>query len=321
MSEEFLSDIIGEAKPEKTEAEMIADLTGSPDEVKPTEVVKEPVAEVEMKSEATPDEAQDADDKAPVVESDDVKALATQLGWREDHTGDDAVDASTYILKSKDIQKSMSQNNKALKEQLNGLGGSIEALKKHNETVYKSEVKKLTNELTALKKERRSAIELADVDKVDELDQQIDSIQKDIDAPKPVEKQTTTSDNPAFDTWIADNQWYNDDDEMASFADTVAQQYVGAPLDRVYALVRSKIQEVFPEKFESAKPAVPATPAPVVKTPVGPASPVERSSAKVTGESFTKADLSGEQLAIMNQFVKMGIMTEDAYVADIAKTQ
>lgn len=319
MSEELISDIIASAEPAKTEAEMVADIQSDLSETSDKVLEKEAeVASVEG-SEATTEVVQTEAEKAP--ESDAVKELATKLGWREDHVGDDAVDASTYILKSKDIQKSMSQNNKALKEQLQGLNGSVEALKKHNESVYKAELKKLTNEITSLKKERRAAIELADVDKVDELDQQIEEIQKDIDAPKEEKQVTTASTNPEFDAWIIENQWYNDDKDMARFADTVAQQYVGAPLDRVYKLVRTKVQEVFPEKFEPAKPVeAPKTPE-AVKTPVGPASPVERSSAKVEGSPFTKADLSDEQRTIMNQFVKMGIMTEDAYVADIAKTQ
>ncbi len=196
------------------------------------------------------------------------------------------------------------------------MGGSVEALKKHNETVYKAEVKKLEAEVTILKKERKSAIELADVDKVEELDKQIDDLQKDINAPKPIEQQAKTqTDNPVYDAWIKDNDWYLKDDEMAKFADTVAGQYVGAPLERIYALVRNKVQEVFPDKFEASKAA------PQVKSPIGPKSPVERSSAKGSNASFTKADLTSDQVQIMNQFVRGGIMTEEQYVNDIAKMQ
>jgi len=244
-----------------------------------------------------------------------VKELAKQLGWREDHSGDDAVDAATYILRSKDIQKSMSQHNKDLKDQLQQLNSSVDALKKHNESVYKAEVKKLESEIAILKKERRSAIELADVDKVEALDKQIDEIQKDINAPKISDKETSKTVNPVYDEWIQDNDWYLKDAEMATFADTVAQQYVGAPLERIYAVVRTKVQEVFPEKFETKKVAD------TVKSPIGPKSPVERSSAKGNGASFSKADLTPDQLQIMQQFVRGGIMTEEAYINDIAKMQ
>jgi len=291
MAEDFIEDILAGPVAETTETVAKVEDTVVKTEEKPAEVAK-------------------GNDLPGVTE------LAKQLGWREDHTGEDSVDAATYILRSKDIQKSMSQHNKDLKEQLQALNGSVNALKEHNEKVYKIEVKKLEAEIAVLKKERRSAIELADVDKVESLDKQIEDIQKDINEPKEVtQKINTKTSNPVYDAWITDNDWYLKDDDMAKFADTVAQQYVGAPLDRIYKIVRNKVQEVFPEKFETSK--VIAT----VKPPVGPASPVEGSSVKGNNSSFTKADLTADQVQIMNQFVRSGIMTEEAYINDIAKMQ
>ena len=265
-------------------------------------------------------------DVAPTV-SPEVEELASKLGWNKDHKGAESVDAATYILRSKDIQKTMKDHNKDLKGQLTGLQGSVEALKDHNERVYKADVKKLQNELTGLKKEKRAAVELADVAKVEELDQQIEDIQKDIDAPV---KEAVASANPDYDDWVADNEWYLTDPEMATYADTVAEQYAGAPLKRIYNLVRQKVAEVFPDKFEAktniaeevtaaAAKAVAATEA--AKKVIGPNSPVEAGSRTGDTANFTKADLSPDQVTIMSQFVKGGIMTEDQYIADIAKMQ
>jgi hypothetical protein len=309
MAEDFIENIIGTIEAPKTEVEMATEIQKS-ETIKTTEK-----QDVKMEDEARPDLTQE---KGQVKGNDlpDVKELATQLGWREDHKGEDAVDAVTYILRSKDIQKSMSQHNKDLKEQLQALNSSVSALKAHNESVYKAEVKKLEAEVTALKKERRSAIELADINKVEELDKQIDELQKDINTPKIVEKQSVAQTaNSVYDEWIKDNQWYLEDDEMAKFADNIAQQYVGAPLNRIYTLVKNRVQEVFPDKFEVVKPAS------QVKTPIGPKSPVERSSTKGNNVSFTKADLTPDQVQIMTQFVRGGIMTEEQYINDIAKMQ
>jgi hypothetical protein len=305
MAEDFIDDIIGGVAEVKSEAEMVAELKDATGE-KDAKVS-------EQNNENNPsDKSQESDAKGNDLP--DVKELATQLGWRENHQGEDAVDAATYILRSKDIQKSMSQHNKDLKDQLHALNSSVNALKVHNESVYKAEVKKLEGEVAELKKERTAAIELADVAKVEELDKQIDEKQKDIDTPK-IAEQVQPVINPIYDEWVKNNGWYLENDEMAKFADTVAQQYVGAPLDRVYNLVRTKVQEIFPEKFESDKTTN------QVKVPVGPPSPVERSSAKGNNMSFTKADLTDNQVQIMNQFVSGGIMTEDQYIADIAKMQ
>lgn len=262
------------------------------------------------------EQASSVEDIKPSVTS--IEELATQLGWRADHVGEDAVDAATYILRSKDIQKSMSKHNKDLKDQLSVLNNSVAALKTHNEKVYQAEVKKLQAEITALKKERKAAIELADVEKVEELDNQIADIQKDIDTPKE-EKNAGVGQNPVYDAWIKDNEWYLTDPEMATYADAVAQNYVGAPLERIYAIVRQKVQEVFPEKFADNKSNNNNN---VEKDkPIGPKSPVERPANKGGSTTFTKADLTQDQIAIMQQFVRSGVMTEEQYINDIAKIQ
>lgn len=309
MAEEFIDDIISVTAPSKTEAEMVAELQGP-------EVVKTPEKQAAKTEDVADSAVVQESPKADAPTTSEIEELATQLGWNKDYKGEGAADATTFILKSRDIQNSMSQHNKDLKAQLQALNGSVDALKKHNESVYKAEVKKLESEIATLRKERRDAIELADVDKVEELDKQIEDKQKDINAPKDADKQTQpVVMNPAYDEWIKDNQWYLDDDDMAKFADAVAEQYVGAPPERVYKIVRTKVQEVFPEKFEVSKPEG------QVKSPIGPRSPVERSSAKGSNASFTRADLTSDQIQIMSQFVKGGIMTEEQYIADIAKMQ
>jgi hypothetical protein len=255
-----------------------------------------------------------------------VEELAAQLGWRADHVGEDAVDAATYILKSKDIQKAMSKHNKDLKENLSAVQASVNALKEHNEKVYQAEVKKLTSEIESLKKERKSAIELADVNKVEELDAQIEAKKNDLAAPKINDSSKSNAvENSVYDEWIKENQWYLEDNEMAQFADHVAQNYVGAPLQRIYALVRQKVQEVFPDKFDSfedkVKNQITKIAQQVVK-PVGPVSPVDKgSNNKGASTSFSKSDLTPEQVSIMNQFVRGGIMSEQQYIDDIAKMQ
>ena len=146
-------------------------------------------------------------------------------------------------------------------------------------------------------------------------------LQKDINAPKIHDTKSDAPANPVYDEWIVDNEWYLNDPEMAKYADTVAQNYIGAPLERIYATVRQKVQEIFPERFEtsSSKATVPSK---VTTKPIGPVSPVDKgTNSKGTSSSFTKADLTPEQLNIMTQFVRSGIMTEEAYINDIAKMQ
>lgn len=312
MAEEFVQDIINASQPGSSSTETTA----------PTGTVSEVVVAAKSGDDQSSDQTKTIADKADSDQAKttpSVEELAAQLGWRADHVGDDAVDAVTYILRSKDIQKAMSKHNKDLKETVSAAQASINALKEHNERVYKAEVKKLTAEIETLKKERKAAIELADVDKVEELDAQIEAKKSDLAAPKMETGKTDDTSNPVYDEWVKDNQWYLEDDEMAQFADKVAQNYVGAPLERIYALVRRQVQEVFPEKFETKPAATTTTPA---TKPVGPVSPVDKgSNNKGAATAFSKADLTPDQVNVMNQFVRAGIMTEEQYIKDIASMQ
>lgn len=314
MPEEFIEDIIAESseQPENFAApnddSSNQDIINNQDENLP---ISEKTTEEDIKSVEDPSNDGVAHkDTVPKTEP-TIEELATQIGWRPDYDGENSVDAATYILKSREIQDSMKDHNKDLKNQLNNLQGSIDSLKEHNQRVYQAEVKRLQGELNNLKKEKKEAIELADVDKVTELDEKINSLQQDLNEPLPEQKPTG---NPLFDDWVKDNQWYLNDDDMAQYADSVAQQYQGAPADRIYAIVRNKVAEVFPEKFE--------TPSTSVKPkPTGPTSPVEAPKKSGGTPKFTKTNLSPEQINIMNQFVRGGIMTEDQYINDIAKLQ
>lgn len=329
MAEEFINDIIAATENAKDDTNNInvdksADVDKSANNID-TDASKEE-NKTSTSGETVAKKDADASDSGglEVAPTDlpEVEALATKLGWNKEHTGTERVDAATYILRSKDIQQTMKEHNKDLKNQLTGLQGSVEALKDHNERVYQAELRKLKSELAVLKQEKRDAIELADVDKVEALDKQIDDVKSTIEIP---DKKSTVV-NPAYDDWVKDNQWYLTDNEMATYADAVAEQYAGAPPERVFAIVRQKVKEVFPDKFEQKKASDDksvklADKSVENKKVVGPKSPVEKGSRGSEGDNFSKSDLSPEQLTIMNQFVKGGIMTEDQYIADIAKMQ
>lgn len=229
----------------------------------------------------------------------EVETLATEIGWRSD--GD--LNAKDYILKSRDIQDTMRDHIKTQKQQLGDLGSTVAELKTHNERVYRAEIKQKDAEIKSLKKERNEAIEEGDVEKVDELDEQINGLKEEIveeTAPIPVSKD--------FGEWAKKNEWYKNDQEMADYADTIADQNPGAPFKRVAALVELKVKEMFPDKFKSKKI-------------IPPPSPVESGGKRIAAAKFTKSDLTDSQKDIMSRFVKQGIMTEKNYIEGIEKTQ
>ena len=253
-----------------------------------------------MEEEAIELEEKEPGEKEPLVsqESDEVETLATEIGWREGGE----LDAKEYILKSRDIQDTMRDHIKTQKKQLGDLDFTVSELKTHNERVYRAELKQKDAEIKALKKAKTEAIEEGDVDKVDELDEQIDDLKEEM-----VEPSIQVPASKDFGVWVDKNKWYKEDQEMADYADTIADSNKGAPFKRVAALVESKVKEMFPDKFQTQKTI--------------PASPVEGAGKKIASAKFTKADLTDSQKDIMSKFVKQGIMSEKAYIEDIGKTQ
>jgi hypothetical protein len=302
MSEELVEDILNEIPSEDIPTDVLSDLN----EAEPT-LVEEP-KEVAPKLEKPKEVAEPKADKT-------IEELATKIGWQPNHKGKDYINAATYILKSREIQETMKEHNDNLKGQLSDMQNSIESLKTHNEKVYRADVKRMQTEIEDLQKQKREAVELADVDKVDELDKQIDGLQKDLSEPQNNQQPTQ---NPIYVDWVKDNQWYLDEPEMATYAETVAEQYAGAPLDRLYKIVRNKVAEVFPEKFDPSKVDSPKV---AVEKPIGPQSPVEASTNNGVKSTFGEADLTPSQVSTMNQFVQREIMTKDQYINDIKRMQ
>jgi hypothetical protein len=315
MPEEFVEDIIKE--------EVVEEKTDKEDE----EIqLDDKEQDDEENTNEDDDKESSVDDQKNDSSHEKIEKLAEQLGWNKDHQGPEKVDAATYILRSREIQDTMKGHNKDLKNQVNSLQESIKALQAHNENVYKAEIGRLEGQLNKLKKEKREAVELADVDKVDEIDNAIEDIQKNLNLSKVKgSEQVSTESSEIYDEWIEHNEWYEQDDDMAQYADFVAQQYEGAPIKRIYAIVRQKVEEVFPEKFEKPEDKKLEndleSEKPKDKKPIGPKSPVERGNNRDKKASFTVDDLTASQRSTMQQFVKMGIMTEKQYIADIAKMQ
>jgi len=237
---------------------------------------------------------------------DPIESLAKEMGWqgKESFKGDDTnfVDAEEYIRKGQDIQDSMRKSLKDQKHQMVDMSGSLDELKQHNERVFKAEVGRLEKELAGLKAKKKTAIEEADVNEVDKIDEQIDAVKESIEPPS----QTKQSVNSKFDEWVKDNDWYKSDKEMSEYADTVADKHEGAPFARVATMVEKQVKEMFPDKFAATK--------------TSPSAPrVEAARKRAATSKFTKADLTGSQKNIMSQFIKQGIMSEKEYIADIAK--
>lgn len=240
-----------------------------------------------------------------------VEALATKLGWNPNYDGDERefVSAEKYILRSREIQDTTSKQLKVQRREVEKLQQGLEALKAHNETVYKVQVANLKKELSSLKKQRKEADEDGDTSLVRELDNKINDIEK---IPSEVKVPKSQS-NPEFDKWLEKNDWYETDEEMRIYADIQGDPKINPDLaglshKKFYAAIRKRVKEKFPEYFGQATKEKPAAAAVEGSTPT-----------KRAGKKFTMRDLSEDQKKYAKLFAEQGIMKTEDYIADLVK--
>jgi polyhydroxyalkanoate synthesis regulator phasin len=245
--------------------------------------------------------------KAP----DPVEELAKEIGWNPDFDGENAVDAKTYILRSRDIQSSLNKKVTNLSRELSAVKEGVEVVKWSAEQSRQKEIDRLKAEVSDLKARRREAIKDGDADTVEAIDGKIKVSEKAMQsepAPKPA-----TGPPPEYFDWLEKNQWYSKDPEMTRYADELLKlpeyKAVGAAsyprlLKKVEKAVKSEFAENFPtEKKPDPAPAVSGTSQRASKTGK------QKSSAK---------DLSFDQKKIGKEFVAMGIYKDlDEYAANL----
>jgi len=279
---------------------------------------------IEKTEEDLPDEEEyegdgepEEDDGVQEESQETIESLAESIGWvpKRKFKGntDNYISASDFIKKTKAVSDTLNHTLKENKQKLTSLEKGIEALKQHNDRVYRVQLDKQKEEIDRLRKERREAIEEGDVDRVEAIEEKMTTLAESED-----EQQDDPKIDPeqldAFGAWLKENEWYKVDGitdgnkDLTEYADKLAgtPEYQAMPYSLRIKKVGAKVKEVFPEHFNEA---------PKRKN----VSPVEGPGMKSSGRKFTVRDLSDDQKNIMKNFVRNGIMTEQEYIADLAK--
>ena len=238
----------------------------------------------------------------------EIEKTAMKIGWNPTHKGErDFVSAEEFIIRSKEIQDTMSAQQKAMNKKITDLERGIKNINAHNESVYRAQVAKLKSEVVKLQTQRRQAVEDGDNKTVDQIDAQIDRIDKIPDTPP----STETPQNPEFEAWRDKNDWYDQDTELKAYADAqgAAPEFQGLPYSVLLDKVTERVKTMFPDKFpELKKKSTP--PAPTVE----PSTPRKTTSSK---SKHTYADLTDSQKKMCDEFVKLGAMTREQYIKDL----
>ena len=215
------------------------------------------------------------------------ETVAKEKGWRpkEEYEGDPEgwVGAEEFTKRQPLFDKIKIQNKK-LKE----LEKTVDALAKHYSTnVAQAKERAILD----LKSERREAIELGEVSRVEEIDQKIHHVNQ---MQEPVRAQKGLA--PEIEDFVEkQGAWFNKDAEMTQFAVAYNESYLKrnpGELSKSLDETMKAVKKAYPEKFENIRKSSPSS--------VEGSAPVSQNSTK-----FSTNRLTSEQKLVYQQLVKV----------------
>jgi len=264
--------------------------------------------------------------KAP--EGPQYESEARAQGWvaQDEFRGSESdwVDAETFVRRGKEIMPILRKNNEKLLKEL-GEAKKIaeearEAAKEFREyqkEQFERKTKDLESQLEQLKQAKREAITQGDGDRAIAIDDAMDDLKEqrieakqDLKAAEDKAKevpQVTT--DPSLNEWMERNDWFGKDTRLTGVANGL-----GVELRRENPNLQGKnfldkldeeLAAMLPEKFGKKR-----VQNPMEGSPNGTARPSSGSGKK----SYN--NLPPEAKAACDKFVKQGLMTKEAYVAE-----
>ena len=244
-----------------------------------------------------------------------TEQTATEQGWvpkeewvADGKSEDDWRPAKEFVDRG-ELYKTIHTTKRELKQTQQALT----VLQKHNAVIFeKAHLKAVAD----LKKERREAARDGDVDRVEQVEEDIEQVQKEHQqAVQEVVQATqvaTAGPHPEYVEWVGRNGWYNNDSDLREFADATGLIYMqknpGVPPVEVLKYVESKVKKQFADKF--GRRAAPNAVAGVDKSNSG--------KTRTTTPNF---ELTDEETNVMNTLVKSGTMTKAEYIEQLKKVR
>lgn len=265
-------------------------------------------------------------DQQTEVNNEVIKEAEGQ-GWvpKERFRGDekDWVDAETFVKRGREILPILRKNNESLVKELNLTKNQLaefrqtaEEFKKYQKENYERKVKEYEQQIVNLKAARAQAISDGDGQKVNALDDYIDKIKDERDEAKEaskVEAKTSidppSSIDPTLQSWLDRNSWFGKDKRLTAqtnaLGEVLREEFPNLSGEAFLEKLDEALEEQFPDKVGSKKRKNES----VVESGSG------RGGRRSTG---TKSydNLPDDAKKACDKFVKQGLMTREAYVAD-----
>lgn len=254
-----------------------------------------------MSEEDTP-EVEDSTPETPEVEE-----QARAMGWapKDDWRGPEEkwVDAQTFVDRGKDRIPILNERIRHQSQQINELKATMAEFAGHYSTVQKKAYERALKDLKAAQAE---AVAEGDTAKFSAVDQQIEHLRMNPPSAPNVTPPDPSQD-PVFQEWLSDNKWYQTDQELGMYAESVGnyirQRNPSLVGGGFLSEVTKEVKKRFPERF-----GVKNRPVPTVEGARG-ANPKPSK-----GKSYN--DLPADAKSACDKFVKQGLLTKENYVRD-----
>jgi len=231
---------------------------------------------------------------------------ALEQGWvpKEDWTGEGKWRDAEAFLDRGELFGKIDSQNREIKETRK----TLQALQEHYLKVQETEYKRA---IADLKKQKKDALIENDVEAVLDADEKLDELRdeqiKQANASaRQAQQEQASQPHPEFVAWTQKNSWYETNRSMRVFADDRGLELRGKGMSpsEVLRTVAEEVRKEFPNKFYNPKRDDPSS--------------VEGGSGQNKSNSG-KVELSELETSIMKKLVGQGVLTKDAYMADIKK--
>lgn len=246
--------------------------------------------------------------EAPVYTEVEQKAMSE--GWRpkeELEEGKEFIPADEFLRRGELFSKI-----KSLKGEVEHLRADLGAVVQHHTHVKEAEFKRAVEYLKA---EKKNALDEGNHDRVIEIDDQIAEVKE---AQRLSQRHDPVQDNPqiramqeVFVSWVDDNGWYNQNEDLHDYADAVGLRLKRNNPDWSYEKILNEVgkktKERFPEQFGMTRKAAPPSP------------DSGGQGVRTVGKGKLKeSDLSSEERRAMEVFVKrIPGFTKEKYLEEL----
>ena len=240
----------------------------------------------------------------------EVEQKALAEGWKPKdqlEEGKEFISADEFLRRGELFSKI-----KSLKDEIHHLKADLGAVVQHHTQVKEAEFKRAVEYLKA---EKKAALDEGDHEKVIDIDDQIAEVRE---AQKLSQRPNVASTNPqiaamqeTFVNWVDDNGWYNQNEELHDYADSVGLRLRRTnpelSYEKILTEVAKKTKERFPEYFGGTKKAAPPSP------------DSQGQGVRTANKGKLKeSDLSPEERRAMNAFIqRIPGYTKEKYIAEL----